>query len=78
MEDCQNLLERAQAKVPNPQELTQQLAEAGAATAAAEVAENIPEEQDLLTSGAIDLSQEGQPQEEVVQEQVVDEQQVIE
>ena len=78
MEDCQNLLERAQAKVPNPQELTQQLAEAGAATAAAEVAENIPEEQDLLTSGAIDLSEQGQPQEEVVQEQVVDDQQVIE
>ena len=73
MEDCQNLLERAQAEVPNPQQLTQELAAAGAATAAAEVAENIPEEQDLLTSGAIDLSEQGQPQ-----EQPVDDQQVIE
>ena len=73
MEDCQNLLERAREQVPGPQELTQELAQAGAATAAAEVAENIPQEQGLLESGAIDLSQEGQPQ-----EQPVDEQQVIE
>ena len=78
MEDCQNLLERARAEVPGPQELTQELAAQGAATAAAEVAENIPQEQGLLESGAIDLSEQGQPQEEVVQEQAVDEQQVIE
>jgi hypothetical protein len=67
MEDCQNLLERARAEVPGPQELTQELAAQGAATAAAEVAENIPQEQGLLESGAIDLS-----------EQAVDDQQVIE
>lgn len=78
MEDCQNLLERAREQVPGPQELTQELAAQGAATAAAEVAENIPQEQGLLESGAIDLSQEGQPQEQMIQEQVVDEQQVIE
>ena len=70
MEDCQNLLERAREQVPGPQELTQELAEAGAATAAAEVAENIPEDQDLLTSGAIDLSP---PEEEIIEEQVVEE-----
>ena len=77
MEDCQNLIERAQAEVPNPQQLTQELAAAGAATAAAEVAENIPAEQNPLVSGAIDLSEEGQPQEEIqVDEQV--QQEVVE
>jgi tRNA A37 threonylcarbamoyladenosine synthetase subunit TsaC/SUA5/YrdC len=77
MEDCQNLIERAQAEVPNPQQLTQELAAQGAATAAAEVAENIPAEQNPLVSGAIDLSEEGQPQEEIqVDEQV--QQEVVE
>ena len=71
MEDCQNLLERAQEEVPTPQQLTQQLAEQGAATAAAEVAENIPDEQNLLTSGALDLSEEEVPipEEEITEEQ---------
>ena len=55
------------ARVPLQQNLTQELAAQGAATAAAEVAENIPQEQGLLESGAIDLS-----------EQAVDDQQVIE
>ena len=77
MEDCQNLIERAPAEVPNPQQLTQELAAQGAATAAAEVAENIPAEQNPLVSGAIDLSEEGQPQEEIqVDEQV--QQEVVE
>jgi len=77
MEDCQNLLLRAREEVPGPQELTQELAEAGAATAAAEVAENIPQEQDLLASGAIDL---GVPDEEgiVPQEEVITEEQIVE
>lgn len=77
MEDCQNLLLRAREEVPGPQELTQELAEAGAATAAAEVAENIPQEQDLLASGAIDL---GVPDEEgiVPQEEIITEEQIIE
>jgi len=71
MEDCKNLLERAQEEVPTPQQLTQQLAEQGAATAAAEVAENIPDEQNLLTSGALDLSEEEVPvqEEEIIEEQ---------
>ena len=56
MEDTQNLLERAQQEQPPPQQLTKDLAEAGAATAAAEVAENIPDEQNPLLTGALDLS----------------------
>ena len=64
-------------EAPGPEQMTQQLAEMGAATAAAEVAENIPEEQNPLLSGAIDLSEQGQPQEEIqVDEQV--QQEVVE
>ena len=50
---------------------------AACAAAAAEVAENIPQEQDLLASGAIDL---GVPDEEgiVPQEEIITEEQIIE
>jgi len=77
MEDCQNLLERAREQVPSPQELTQELAEAGAQTAAAEVAEDIPQDQNVLTTGAIDLSELEAPEEEIqvdeeVQEEVIE------
>ena len=81
MEDCQNLIEKARAEQPSPQELTQQLAESGARTAAAEVAENIPAEEDFLLSGALDLSDDNllkeqiQPEEEVMieeQEEIIE------
>ena len=65
MEDAQNLLLRAQEQAPGPEQMTQQLAEMGAATAAAEVAENIPEDQNLLTRGGIDLSEQPVMEEEV-------------
>ena len=58
MEDAQNLLERAQENVPSPEEMTQRLAEEGAKTAAAEAAKGIDEDPNLLTRGAIDLSEE--------------------
>jgi DNA-nicking Smr family endonuclease len=74
MEDCQNLLQRAQEEVPTPQQMTQELAEAGAATAAAEVAENIPEEQNPLLSGAIDLSEEQVVEEPPMEEEIIEEQ----
>ena len=74
MEDCQNLLQRAQEEVPTPQQMTQELAEAGAATAAAEVAENIPEEQNPLLSGAIDLSEEQPVEEPPLEEEITEEQ----
>ena len=80
MEDAQNLLMRAQEKAPSPEEMTRELAEMGAATAAAQVAENITDEENLLTRGAIDLSeaenenvQEEVPEEEIVEEQVTEE-----
>jgi hypothetical protein len=60
--------------------MTRELAEMGAATAAAQVAENITDEENLLTRGAIDLSeaenenvQEEVPEEEIVEEQVTEE-----
>jgi len=74
MEDCQNLLQRAQEEVPTPQQMTQELAEAGAATAAAEVAENIPAEQNPLLSGAIDLSEEQLVEEPPLEEEITEEQ----
>ena len=74
MEDCQNLLQRAQEEVPTPQQMTQELAEQGAATAAAEVAENIPEEQNPLLTGAIDLSEEQVVEEPPMEEEIVEEQ----
>ena len=82
MEDAQNLLMRAQEKVPSPEELTRELAEMGAATAAAQVAEGIEIEENLLTRGAIDLEEAAQekaaaetevPEEEVVTEEVSEE-----
>ena len=71
MEDCQNLIEKARAEQPSPQELTQQLAESGARTAAAEVAENIPAEEDFLLSGALDLSDDNLLKEQVQPEEKV-------
>ena len=68
MEDAQNLLMRAQEEAPGPEQKTQQLAEMGAATAAAEVAENIPQDQNLLIRGGIDLSQQPVMEEEIVEE----------
>ena len=68
MEDAQNLLMRAQEEAPGPEQMTQQLAEMGAATAAAEVAENIPQDQNLLIRGGIDLSQQPVMEEEIVEE----------
>ena len=70
MEDAQNLLMRAQEKAPSPEELTKELAEMGAATAAAQVAEGIEDEGNLLTRGAIDLGEEEilpteEPEEEI-------------
>ena len=80
MEDAQNLLMRAQEQAPTPEQMTRELAEMGAATAAAKVAENITEEENLLTRGAIDLEelqnenvQEEVPEEEIVEEQVTEE-----
>lgn len=58
MEDAQTLLLRAQEKVPSPGELTRELAQMGAKTASAEVAKGIPEETDLISSGAIELTEE--------------------
>ena len=64
-------------QVPSPQELTQELAEAGAQTAAAEVAEDIPQDTNVLTTGAIDLSELEAPEEEIqvdeeVQEEIIE------
>ena len=80
MEDAQNLLMRAQEQAPSPEQMTRELAEMGAATAAAKVAENITEEENLLTRGAIDLEelqnenvQEEVPEEEIVEEQITEE-----
>ena len=74
MEDAQNLLMRAQEKAPSPEEMTRELAEMGAATAAAEVAENIPEEQNPLLTGAIDLSEEQVVEEPPMEEEIIEEQ----
>ena len=80
MEDAQNLLMRAQEQAPTPEQMTRELAEMGAATAAAKVAENITEEENLLTRGAIDLeeienesAQEEVPEEQIVEEDVTEE-----
>jgi len=80
MEDAQNLLMRAQEKAPTPEEMTRELAEMGAATAAAQVAEGIEDEESLLIKGAIDLGEEAAapevPQEEIVEE--VSEEEIVE
>ena len=71
---------RAQEQAPTPEQMTRELAEMGAATAAAKVAENITEEENLLTRGAIDLeeienesAQEEVPEEQIVEEDVTEE-----
>jgi hypothetical protein len=80
MEDAQNLLMRAQEKAPTPEEMTRELAEMGAATAAAQVAEGIEDEESLLIKGGIDLGEEAAapevPQEEIVEE--VSEEEIVE
>ena len=62
MEDCQNLLIKAQEPSVPPEELAQQLAEAGGGAAAAEVMEQAPKmpvgEESLIAEGDIPLGDE--------------------
>jgi hypothetical protein len=84
MEDCQNLLIKAQEPSIPPDELAQQLAEAGGGAAAAEVMEQAPKmpvgEESLIAEGDIPLGDEAamaeeapMPEEEVTEEIEIDE-----